>query len=151
MTHVIFIILCFVIAIGIGAKRNFSSITKINLIIIPFVAIAMLFLFIANYRNFSFDNIFPIIGTGFYDTFVTGLLNIGAFGGLTLLYFIPPYLKEPQKMKKVFTTSMLLGTVYLLLSVSIILLMFISLIYTSQIMPLYSAARYIEFGSFFNV
>lgn len=53
-------------------------------------------------------------------------------------------------MKKVFTTSMLLGTVYLLLSVSIILLMFISLIYTSQIMPLYSAARYIEFGSFFQ-
>ncbi len=150
MTHVIFIILCFVIAIGIGARRNFSSITKINLIIIPFVAIAMLFLFIANYRNFSFDNIFPIIGTGFYDTFVTGLLNIGAFGGLTLLYFIPPYLKEPQKMKKVFTTSMLLGTVYLLLSVSIILLMFISLIYTNQIMPLYSAARYIEFGSFFQ-
>ena len=69
---------------------------------------------------------------------------------LTLLYFIPPYLKEPQKMKKVFTTSILLGTIYLLLSVAIILLMFISLIYTNQIMPLYSAARYIEFGSFFQ-
>ena len=85
-----------------------------------------------------------------FNTFVTGLGNLGAFGGITLLYFLPPYLKEPQKMKKVYLTSIILGTIYFLLCVSIILFMFISLMYTNQIMPLYSAARYIEFGNFFQ-
>ena len=96
------------------------------------------------------DNIFPIFGDGLFNTFVTGLGNLGAFGGITLLYFLPPYLKEPQKMKKIYLSSIILGTIYFLLCVSIILFMFISLMYTNQIMPLYSAARYIEFGNFFQ-
>lgn len=150
MTNVIFIILSFIIAICIALKCKISSVSKVNLIIIPLVIIGVLFLFVANVNNFSLYNAFPILGTGFFDTFIAGLLNLGAFGGISLLYFIPPYLKEPQKMKKVFITSIILGTIYLLFCTSIIIFMFISLIYTNQIMPLYSAARYIEFGSFFQ-
>ena len=132
MTSLIFIILTFIIVICITLHHRFSSIAKVNL------------------RNFSLDNIFPIFGDGLYNTFVTGLGNLGAFGGITLLYFLPPYLKEPQKMKKIYLTSIILGTIYFLLCVSIILFMLISLMYTNQIMPLYSAARYIEFGNFFQ-
>ena len=150
MTSLIFIILTFIIVICITLHHRFSSIAKVNLIIIPLVIISIVFLFIANIRNFSLDNIFPIFGDGLFNTFVTGLGNLGAFGGITLLYFLPPYLKEPQKMKKVYLTSIILGTIYFLLCVSIILFMFISLMYTNQIMPLYSAARYIEFGNFFQ-
>ena len=150
MTSLIFIILTFIIVICITLHHRFSSIAKVNLLIIPLVIISIIFLFVANMKNFSLDNIFPILGNGLFDTFVTGLGNLGAFGGITLLYFLPPYLKEPQKMKKVYLTSILLGTIYFLLCVSIILFMFISLMYTNQIMPLYSAARYIEFGNFFQ-
>ena len=150
MTSLIFIILTFIIVICITLHHRFSSIAKVNLFIIPLVIISIIFLFIANMRNFSLDNIFPIFGDGLFNTFVTGLGNLGAFGGITLLYFLPPYLKEPQKMKKIYLTSIILGTVYFLLCVSIILFMFISLMYTNQIMPLYSAARYIEFGNFFQ-
>ena len=138
MTSLIFIILTFIIVICITLHHRFSSIAKVNLLIIPLVIISIIFLFIANIRNFSLDNIFPIFGDGLYNTFVTGLGNLG------------PYLKEPQKMKKIYLTSIILGTIYFLLCVSIILFMFISLMYTNQIMPLYSAARYIEFGNFFQ-
>ena len=155
MTSLIFIILTFIIVICITLHHRFSSIAKVNLLIIPLVIISIIFLFIANMRNFSLDNIFPIFGDGLFNTFVTGtfvtgLGNLGAFGGITLLYFLPPYLKEPQKMKKIYLTSIILGIIYFLLCVSIILFMFISLMYTNQIMPLYSAARYIEFGNFFQ-
>ena len=150
MTSLIFIILTFIVVICITLHHRFSSIAKVNLLIIPLVIMSIIFLFIANMKNFSFDNIFPIFGDGLFNTFVTGLGNLGAFGGITLLYFLPPYLKEPQKMKKIYLTSIILGTVYFLLCVSIILFMFISLMYTNQIMPLYSAARYIEFGNFFK-
>lgn len=76
---------------------SFSSIAKVNLLIIPLVVISIIFLFVANIKNFSLNNIFPIFGDGLFNTFVTGLGNLGAFGGITLLYFLPPYLKEPQK------------------------------------------------------
>lgn len=150
MTSLIFIILAFLIAICVTLHHRFSSIAKVNLLIIPLVVISIIFLFIANIENFSFDNIFPIFGDGLFNTFITGLGNLGAFGGITLLYFLPPYLKEPQKMKKVYLTSVILGTIYIILCVSIILFMFVSLMYTNQIMPLYSAARHIEFGNFFQ-
>ena len=150
MTSLIFIILTFIIVICITLHHRFSSIAKVNLLIIPLVIISIIFLFIANMKNFSLDNIFPIFGDGLLNTFVTGLGNLGAFGGITILYFLPPYLKEPQKMKKIYLTSIILGIIYFLLCVSIILFMFISLMYTNQIMPLYSAARYIEFGNFFQ-
>ena len=150
MTSLIFIIITFIIVICITLHHRFSSIAKVNLLIIPLFIISIVFLFVANIENFSLDNIFPIFGDGLFNTFITGLGNLGAFGGITLLYFIPPYLKEPQKMKKVYLTSVILGTNYFLLCVSIILFMFISLMYTNQIMPLYSAARHIEFGNFFQ-
>ncbi len=150
MTSIIFIILTFVVIICIALHHKFASIAKVNLLIIPLVIISIIFLFVANLENFSFYNIYPILGDGIFNIFVTGLGNLGAFGGITLLYFIPPYLKEPQKMKKIYLSSVLLGTMYFILCVSIILFMFRSLMYTDQIMPLYSAARYIEFGNFFQ-
>ena len=150
MTSLIFIILTFIIVICITLHHRFSSIAKVNLLIIPLVVISIIFLFVANIKNFSLDNIFPIFGDGLFNTFVTGLGNLGAFGGITLLYFLPPYLKEPQKMKKIYLTSIIFGTIYFILCISIILFMFISLMYTNQIMPLYSAARHIEFGNFFQ-
>lgn len=150
MTSLIFIILTFIIVICITLHHRFSSIAKVNLLIIPLVVISIIFLFVANIKNFSLDNIFPIFGDGLFNTFVTGLGNLGAFGGITLLYFLPPYLKEAQKMKKIYLTSIILGTIYFILCISIILFMFISLMYTNQIMPLYSAARHIEFGNFFQ-
>ena len=150
MTSLIFIIITFIIVICITLHHRFSSIAKVNLLIIPLVIISIVFLFVANIENFSLDNIFPIFGDGLFNTFITGLGNLGAFGGITLLYFIPTYLKEKKKKKKVYLTSVILGTIYFLLCVSIILFMFISLMYTNQIMPLYSAARHIEFGNFFQ-
>ena len=93
MTSLIFIIITFIAVICIALHHRFSSIAKVNLLIIPFVIISIIFLFAANIKNFSFDNIFPIFGDGLFNTFVTGLGNLGAFGGISLLYFIPPFLK----------------------------------------------------------
>ena len=150
MTSLIFIILAFIVAICIVLKYYFSTITKVNLLIMPLVVFSIIFLFVANIQNFSLYNIFPIMGENLFTTFITGLGNLGAFGGISLLYFLPPYLKEPSKMKKVFLVSIALGSVYILISVSIILFLLVFLMYSNEIMPLYSAARYIEFGSFFQ-
>ena len=71
------------------------------------------------------QRIFPILGEGLVQTFVTGLGNISAFGGIVFLYFMPPLLKEPNKFRKVAITSVVISAIYLILAVSIILFMFL--------------------------
>ena len=150
MTSLFFILLTFIIALCISNNFNFSVTAKINLIILPIIFVSILFIFFANNQNLSFENLTPILGNGLFDTFVTGLGNLGAFGGIVFLYFLPPYLKEPKKFKKVAMISIGLSIVYLIICVAIILLTFTFLLKVDEIMPLYSAARYIEFGSFFQ-
>ena len=76
--------------------------------------------------------------------------NLFAFGGLAYLYFIPPYLRESNKFNKVAIISIILSSIYLLLSISTIFFMFNSYSEIDEIMPLFNAVRYIEFGTFFQ-
>lgn len=101
MTNVIFIIFPFIIAVIINNHLSLGSTAKTISIILPIVFVSIVFLFIANFGHFSFERIFPILGKGFVDTFITGIGNITAFGGISCLYFLPPYLKEPKQFKKI--------------------------------------------------
>jgi len=149
-TNIIFIILFMLIAISIVNQLEFNSNFKTNLIITPIVLFSILFLFLANFKHFTPQRIFPLLGDGPFQTFITGLGNISAFAGIVFLYFIPPLLKEPKKLRKIAITSVIISAIYLILAVSIILFMFVFFQNADEIMPLYSAAAYIEFGPFFQ-
>ena len=150
LTNIFFIILTFIIAICIVSCLNFNSVIRTNLLILPIVLISMFFLFIANSKNFDLNRIYPILGDGINSTFLAGSSNLFAFGGLSLLYFLPPHLKDSTKYKKITLISILLSLIYLLLNISSTLLMFDTFVETDELMPLYSAVRYIEFGTFFQ-
>lgn len=149
-TSYIFIILMFIIAILLTNNLSFNATLNTAAIIFPLVFISVILLFCGNLDNFSFRRVFPILGDGFYNTFVLGLRNIGAFGGICYLYFLPPMLKEPEKFKKIAIISVISTGVFILLCVATLLLMFSFFITTDEIMPLFSAARHIEFGIFFQ-
>ena len=149
MTNIFFVILLFIIAIAITDKLEFTATLKTNLIIVPIALLSMVFLFGSNLKNFSFNRVFPIMGTGFVNTFILGIGNIYAFSGIAFLYFLPPLLKKPENLKKVSIGACILFAIYLILTVSIILFMFSYFINTDEILPLYVVARYIEIGTFF--
>lgn len=150
MTNILFITALFLIAVCFANRLDFSAPLKTNLIILPIVLCSIVLLFIANTNNFVPERIFPILGDGIYNTFVLGLNNLAAFGGIAYLYFLPPLLKEPDKFKKIALISIGTTAIYLILSVSTLLFMFSIFISTNEIMPLYNAASYIEFGNFFQ-
>ena len=150
MTNILFIIAMFVIAICTANRLDFNASLKTNLLILPLVLASMIFLFFSNMNKFSPERIFPIFGDGLFDTFVLGLGNIASFGGVAFLYFLPPYMKQPEKLKKVSMISIGLSAIYLILCVATLLFMFSFFIDTNEITPLYNATRYIEFGSFFQ-
>ena len=150
MTDLIFIIAIFAVSIPISCTLNSETIFKANLIIIPIVLLSIVFLFIANTKYFNFQNIYPLFGNGLNATFGKGASNIFAFGGITILYLLPPILKDKEQFKKVSIVSIILSAIYFILAIATILFMFSSVSFTNELMPLYSAVRYIEFGTFFQ-
>lgn len=104
----------------------------------------------ANMKNFVPQRVFPILGYGFDETFIKGLENLYAFGNISFLYFLPSYLKDVKQLKKVSIISIVISCVYLLFCLSALLIMFPFISSNEEIMPLYLASRYIEFGTFFQ-
>ena len=149
-TPIAFLILLFIIGIVLCNRLGFKAIVKANLIFMPFVLFSIIFVFIANIDNFTFQRIFPLLGNGVSTTFFSGISNLFAFSGLSLLYFIPPHLKEEKDFKKVAFSSMILSGIWLLFSIATLLFIFPSMVISEEILPLYLASRFIEFGRFFQ-
>lgn len=150
LTNYVFVILMFIVALALSNRLGFISTLNTASIIFPLVLISAILLFLGNMDHFSFERIYPILGDGFHNTFILGLKNIGAFGGICYLYFLPPMLKEPEKLKKIAIISVICTGAFMLLCVATLLFMFSFFITTDEIMPLFSAARHIEFGAFFQ-
>lgn len=150
ITEIKFIILLFIVALCMANRLDFSATIKTNSLILPFVLGSIIFLFFSNMNKFVPERIFPILGDGVLTTFGWGLINLASFGGISYLYFLPPLLNEPQKMKKISLISIGVSAIYLILCVSTLLFMFSFFLDTNEITPLYNATRYIEFGNFFQ-
>jgi len=150
MTDIFFIVAFFIIPVCYANRLDFNATSKTNLIVVPVILVAIVVLFATNMKQFSLQKMFPIFGEGAVNTFVLGLSNISAFGGIVYLYFLPPLLKEPEKMKKITLISIGITALYLILSVATLLFIFSFFITTDEITPLYNATRYIELGDFFQ-
>lgn len=149
ITDVMFVILLFVLSIAITSRLEFGAAIKANSIIIPFILLSCLFLFASNLKSFSTSRIFPILGEGFYNTFIVGLGNISSFAGIGFIYFLPPLLKKPEDFKKISLWSVSISFVFLFLNVAVILFMFSYLMSENDILPLFTASQYIQIGNFF--
>lgn len=150
LVKTIYVIGLFVLAAVVSSTMRHNAIYRTNFIIFPLLIISTLFIFISDYRYLVFEKMYPIFGNGLFTTFVAGLSNMFAFQGLAYIYFLPTELKEPNKIKNVAITSVILSCIFLLICVAIILFMFTGFVETDELLPLYSAVKYIEFGSFFQ-
>lgn len=149
-THIYYILAIFVITIGIVAKLGEKAVVNSNMLILPIALFSIIFIFFANTKNLVPQKIFPILGYGFNKTFISGLENLYSFGNIGILYFLPSYLKDVKKFKKISITSIVISCLYLVLTLTCLLVMFPFTLSNHEIMPLYLASRYIEFGKFFQ-
>lgn len=149
-TNIFFIIAIFLIATFFICNLKYNAIYRSNLLTIPFVLLSLIILFVGNYGEFTIENIYPILGNGINETFFSGLSNLFAFQGIFYILFLPPCLKDVTQLRKITLLSIIFSALYLLISVSTILLLFDAEVTNTLLMPLYAAARYIEFGSFFQ-
>lgn len=150
MTKIFYIILLFVISAILSCNMRHNALYRSNLIFFPFFIISILLLFFSNFSYYDVEKIYPIFGNGLFTTFVSGLCNMFAFQALAYIYFMPPIVKNPEQIKKISVTAIILSCIFLLISISIILFMFSGFVKTDELVPLYSATKHIEFGSFFR-
>ena len=147
-THFSAIILIFILVAVTLNKFGFKTIIKCNLIIIPLALISLLVIFFSTVDEFTIQRFFPILGFGFNETFVLGATNIFAFAGIVILYFIMPVLNDSNSYKKVSFISILISSLYLLLSVISLLLVIPMISSSESTLSVYLAAREVQFGDF---
>ena len=150
MTKLFYIILIFIIATILSCSMRHNAIYRSTLIFLPLLIVSILLLFFADIPYYEVEKIYPILGNGLFTTFVSGLCNMFAFQALAYIYFMPPMLKNPEQIKKISVTAIVFSCIFLLISIAIILFMFSGFVETDELMPLYSATKYIKFGSFFR-
>ncbi len=144
------IILIFLLVAMIANKLGFKNIVKSNTLVIFVILVTVVIIFIASLDKVEYQRIFPIMGFGVKETFIAGSLNVFSFGGLLFLYLIRPNLKEQKDFKKVGIISIILSAIYLLLSVTSLLLLFPFLTTGTETLSVYMSTRTIEFGKFFE-
>lgn len=98
---IIYILLFFILAALISNIIGFKSTSRINLLIIPFVIIAIFITFFSILNKINIKTISPIFGESYYQTFITGFSNIFMMSNLTYILFFKPLLKEPSDYKKI--------------------------------------------------
>lgn len=149
-TNLFYIILFFVLGTVFCCSLKYNSVYRSNLLTLPILLVGIIFVFLANIKNFSIERIFPIFGNGYDNTFFIGLNSLFAFQGIAYLYFLPPMLKKPSSLKKICLISIIISAIYLLLCVATITLMFSNFVDTDDLLPIFSAVRYIQYGNFFQ-
>lgn len=143
-----FIVLIFVIAIGITNYFGLKCISRLNIFILPLMILSIVFLYFASIGEYTFERAFPILGYGVKETFIDGISNIFSYSGIYVLFFIFPLLTKISDFKKIGIYSILIYTVFLLLSVSALLFSIPQVAETSSPLSLYILARQISLGEY---
>lgn len=146
----VFIMLFFLVGSIVANRLGLKAIVKSNLIIMPIVILSLGIILLSSTKDFSFDRLFPILGYGAQETFFSGLTNIFAFSGIVYLFFLMPFLKNSKDFKKISIISIIISSVYLLLSVIGLLIVFSFSTFTDEPISIYVITRNLQYGDFFQ-
>ena len=144
----VFILLFFLIPALFINKFGLKAISGVNLIFMPLFLISFIFLMISAYEHFTIERLFPILGNGFFDTFIRGSTNIYAFTGLAFLYFMPALLKDSKDFKKFSIISIIISAIFLFVSTLSLIMVFPAITSTDETLSVYLLTRLVEIGDF---
>ena len=143
-TVILAFLLVAIIATGLGG----SNVIRTNAILMVPILGAIIITELSLISKFEVNRVFPIMGYGFNQTFISGSSNIYAFSGLVYIYFIKSDLKNYKDYTKVGIISIVVSAIYLLFTVTALLMMFPFLTADNQAMSVYLSTRLIEYGKF---
>ena len=124
------------------------AIVRCNLIIVPIMFVSFILTFIGVGSGFTFQRIFPILGSGINETFFIGASNIFILSGICILFFLPPMLKDTTKFKNITLISICISGLLLIFSIASLLFALPFIFNISELSPIYLLIRSTNFGKF---
>lgn len=124
MTNVSYTVLLFVMTTCIACNLKNNGFLRTTFLMVPPIILAIFFIFAGNLKNFNYENIYPLLGNGIKTTFVIGITNLYAFGGLSYMLFLPQNLKRPDKFMFISVISTIISSICLTLAVATTIFMF---------------------------
>ncbi len=112
-TKIEYIMILFTFALVLGAYRGFSSLVIINAIFFPFCLFFLGVLAAFLLPAYDINNLFPILGTGAKNIFLTGLKDMSCFSDLIALNLLLPYVSDIETVKKSGKNAILIGGITL--------------------------------------
>ncbi len=149
-TPLYIIILAFLIITGFANFLGAKAIIRCNSIVTPIMIISLLIAFLSVAPDFVWQRFFPILGYGFSHTFLYGCSNLFTLSGLSILFFLPPYLEKESNIPKVTVLSILITGIMLILSITSLLLSLPFIISTDELSPMFLLIRNAEWGQVFQ-
>jgi len=149
-TPIVYIMGFFAISMIVGAYAGIEALVRTSAITVPIIVIAYVSILLGVSQYFDITNIFPILGTGAKDIFINGIPKISFFSAISVLFLISPFIKNHKNFKSVGYISIILAGVFLTLSALVYMLVFPYPASLESILPLYTLARLITYGRFFQ-
>ena len=142
------VIIVFLLVALLANRIGSNVIIKTTTIITTIVLINLGVTFFLTAPQFEFNNIFPILGKGAKEIFLSGSTNIFAFSGFCVLYFIMPMLKSSKEFNKIAIWSIVISGIYLVFCILSLLLSFSYVVDAYDLSPMYLIIRTTQFGKF---
>lgn len=149
-TSLVSLILLLVVPAVIAGKAGLKAVSGSNIILVPITVISLIVFCIAASKNYEWQNLFPVLGYGARQTFLTDFTNIFAFNVVAYLYFLKPFLKSEKHYKKISIYAVIMCGLYLLVSIITLLMTFTFITQTDETLSVYLVTRLISFGRFFQ-
>ena len=149
-TPIIYLLAFFIVVCIIANLLGSKSSIKTNVVLCIIMTVGLLVAFSSVIPNLTIQRIFPILGYGSYTTFFSGLTNILAFNGLSILYLVPPLLNNKKDFKKASMIAVCISAILIILATSSMLLAFSFSTNIEKISPLYTLLSNNEFGKYFQ-
>lgn len=141
-----FLIICMVI----GAYLGIEALARYHAIIVPIIAAGYLIIISGVIPYIDISNLVPIFGKGPYNIFVDGMLNIGVFTELIILFLLTPYLKTHKRLTSTGFTALGFSAFFMILAVIVYLSVIPFPQAEQKVLPIFHLARLINFGRLFQ-
>ena len=145
-----YIMIFFLLGIIIATYLGFEIIIRIQGFIIPIIVMGFFIIILSVSPFIQSDNVLPIMGNGFPKIFGEGFFKVSLFIGISIIYWLPPFLKTFARFKSVSYITLLLSGFFITISVYTYSAIFSYPTATESFLPIYTLSRLISFGRFFQ-
>ncbi|HHV98660.1 MAG TPA: endospore germination permease [Clostridiaceae bacterium] len=149
-TPIVYIMCFFAISMIVGAYAGIEALVRTSAVSVPVIIVAYISILLGVSQYFDITNLFPILGTGAKDIFINGIPKISFFSAISVLFFIAPFVKTYKNFKSVGYISIIIAGIGLTLSSLVYMLVFPYPASLENVLPLYTLARLINYGRFFQ-